>query len=115
MTSLSKTSLPQASDLASNAEAVQRGLDQQISVLAGFVGTAVAALKRVAATAWTNYIAYRAKRRAFDELMALDPRMLSDIGIGRHEVQSVVYGQGLEGTMRAPKKTAWTGSREAHA
>jgi len=115
MTSLSKTPLPQASDLASNAEAVQRGLDQQISVLAGFVGTAVVALKRAVATAWTNYVAYRAKRRAFDELMALDQRMLSDIGIGRHEVQAVVYGDGLKGTTREAKKAGWAGSREAHA
>jgi uncharacterized protein YjiS (DUF1127 family) len=115
MTSLSKTSLPQASDLASSAEAAQRGFDQQISVLAGLVGTAVVALKRTVATAWTNYLVYRSKRRAYDELMALDQRMLSDIGIGRHEVQAVVYGEGLDGTLRAPKKAAWTASREAHA
>lgn len=115
MTTPSKTPLAPASDIVSSAEAVQRGLDQQMSVLAGYLVEGAAALTFALRKAWTAYAAYRAKRRAFNELMSLDSRMLSDIGVNRHEVHAVVYGHGLEDTSRSPSKNGMIGTRPVHA
>lgn len=35
---------------------------------------------------------WRARRRAYDELMALDDRCLADIGIRRSEIPGLVWG-----------------------
>jgi len=117
MTTPSKTPVAPAADLASSAEAVQRGLDQQISVLAGLIVDGAAALTLAVRKAWTSYLDYRAKRRAFDELMSLDTRMLCDIGVSRQDVHAIVYGQALQGTTRAPetKIEAPVAARPVHA
>lgn len=115
MTTPSKTPLAPASEIVSSAEAVQRGLDQQLSFLAGLIVEGAAALTRAVRSAWAAYMDYRAKHRAFDELMSLDQRMLADIGVNRHEVHAVVYGEGLEDTTRAPKKNGLVGTRPVHA
>lgn len=117
MTTPSKTPLAPASDLVSSAEAMQRGLDQQMSVLAGLIVDGAVALTRAVRKAWANYIEYRNKRRAFDELMSLDPRMLSDIGVSRHEIHAAVYGDAQDATSAdaAKKAEGWTGSHPVHA
>jgi len=117
MTTLSKTPVAPTADLASSAEAVQRGLDQQISVLAGLIVNGAAALTLAVRKAVTSYLAYRAKRRAYDELMSLDARMLSDIGVSRQDVRAIVYGEDLQGTMPTTeiKNETLIGTRPVHA
>jgi uncharacterized protein YjiS (DUF1127 family) len=51
-----------------------------------------------ARNAWQGW---RKRRRAFDELMALDDRSLADIGIHRSQIPSLV--EGFQGPGRAAK------------
>jgi uncharacterized protein YjiS (DUF1127 family) len=40
-----------------------------------------------------SFADWRRKRRAYAELMALDDRLLADIGIHRSEISRIVWGQ----------------------
>ena len=45
------------------------------------------------AKAWHTYWQWRARRAPVDLLHSLDDRTLRDIGVGRSEVTSLVYGR----------------------
>ena len=45
---------------------------------------------------------WRERQRAYGELMALDDRSLSDVGIRREEIRAIVEGYYDEGARRAP-------------
>ena len=45
------------------------------------------------AKAWRTYWQWRARRATLDLLHSLDDRTLRDIGVGRNEVTSLVYGR----------------------
>jgi uncharacterized protein YjiS (DUF1127 family) len=45
---------------------------------------------------WKAYRAHRSKRATVFALQGLDDRILSDIGIDRSEIESVVYGRSGE-------------------
>jgi uncharacterized protein YjiS (DUF1127 family) len=45
------------------------------------------------ARAWRTYWQRRARRATVDLLHSLDDRTLRDIGVGRNEIASVVYGR----------------------
>jgi uncharacterized protein YjiS (DUF1127 family) len=51
-----------------------------------------------------RYAKYRERHRAVDELRALDPGMLKDIGIDRSEAGSIVHGNAGD------RRRAYTGS-----
>lgn len=55
---------------------------------------AVTAGKRLVWRAIAELICYRSLRAAEDELMALDDRMLKDIGLERSEINSLLDGLG---------------------
>ncbi len=52
-----------------------------------------------------SFADWRRKRRAYSELMALDDRMLADIGIHRSEIMRVVWGPSEEGSFE--KRRRW--------
>lgn len=49
-------------------------------------------LINLALQARESFADWRRKRRAYEELMALDDRMLADIGIHRSEISRIVWG-----------------------
>jgi len=50
------------------------------------------------ATAWRSYWERRARRVTAELLHSLDDRTLQDIGLGRSEISSVVYGRPCDRT-----------------
>jgi uncharacterized protein YjiS (DUF1127 family) len=58
--------------------------------------TALASLSALIAESIAAYRQYRAFRRGHDQLMALDDRMLRDIGLDRTEISSALLNAGNE-------------------
>jgi uncharacterized protein YjiS (DUF1127 family) len=58
---------------------------------------------------------WRQRQRAYGELMALDDRSLTDIGIRREEIRAVVEGYNDDGARRAtpPARAAAPSHRQA--
>ena len=54
---------------------------------------------------WTAYWVGRARRTTVLMLQALDDHTLRDIGLGRSEIESAVYGQ--DGERRLHYRTDW--------
>jgi len=52
------------------------------------------------ARAWHTYWQRRARRATVDLLHSLDDRTLRDIGVGRNEITSLVYGRPVVRTRR---------------
>jgi uncharacterized protein YjiS (DUF1127 family) len=52
------------------------------------------------ARAWRTYWQRRARRATVDLLHSLDDRTLRDIGVGRNEITSLVYGRPGDRTRR---------------
>ena len=52
------------------------------------------------AQAWRSFWQWRTRRAAVDMLHSLDDRTLRDIGVGRSEITSVVYGRPCDRTRR---------------
>jgi uncharacterized protein YjiS (DUF1127 family) len=52
------------------------------------------------AKAWRTYWQRRARRATVDLLHSLDDRTLRDIGVGRNEITSLVYGRPGDRTRR---------------
>jgi uncharacterized protein YjiS (DUF1127 family) len=52
------------------------------------------------ARAWHIYWQWRARRATVDLLHSLDDRTLRDIGVGRNEITSLVYGRPGDRTRR---------------
>jgi len=79
-----------------------------IQPIAPDAGTAHRILKRVRCTftsAWSRWRAYRAMKRDKAHLMALDDRLLKDIGIDRSEITSVLRDEARERKRSAPFTT----------
>ena len=60
--------------------------EQDTSTLAARAGSRIA-------KAWRTYWQRRARRATVDLLHSLDDRTLRDIGVGRNEITSLVYGR----------------------
>ena len=56
-------------------------------------GTLAARAGRKITTAWRAYWQGRARRATVELLHSLDDRTLRDIGVGRSEISSLVYGR----------------------
>jgi uncharacterized protein YjiS (DUF1127 family) len=59
-------------------------------------GSALARVPQIAMALFATYRSYRAFRRAEQHLMALDDRMLKDIGIDRSEITSALINRNGE-------------------
>ncbi|MGH7065647.1 MAG: DUF1127 domain-containing protein [Stellaceae bacterium] len=61
-------------------------------------------------TAWKAFSDWRARERAYTELMALDDRALADIGIRRSQIRAI-----LEADRRADRETRAAAAQHAPA
>ena len=61
-------------------------------------------------TAWKAFSEWRARERAYAELMALDDRSLADIGIRRSQIRAI-----LEADRRADREASAAASRQSPA
>jgi uncharacterized protein YjiS (DUF1127 family) len=108
---------------------LRRAQAARAQTLRDLAGGILATLQKVAAggrdmvrNGWNAYAAGRERRRAVQELNALDDLMLKDIGVRRCEIGSVVYGRDssrlTEGKVTAvlfqhPDAQPWTGMKTA--
>lgn len=55
--------------------------------------------------AWCSYREWREARRAVCHLKEMSDWELRDIGLGRSEIESAVYGYGIEESRRRPHES----------
>jgi uncharacterized protein YjiS (DUF1127 family) len=96
----------------------QRANALRAEMAASAMRTAVAALKRAAVALWRRYEAWRREQAAVGELMALDERMLKDIGLSRTEIRTAVahgrYGEPEIANENVAVKPAANGNTPRH-